>query len=121
MSDEEMITHMQNRRKQWGRKCLLIIPLVILAIFAVGAIVMQLWNCIIPTLFPTVGLLTSWHAIGLLILRKLLFSSFKGGHRGGWAGRRRMQQAWKEKWMHMSDEEKAKFKDEWKNRCGGRC
>jgi len=26
---------------------------------------------------------------------------------------------WKEKWMSMSDEEKEKFREQWRMRCGG--
>ncbi|HSY76043.1 MAG TPA: HMG-box domain-containing protein [Bacteroidia bacterium] len=119
MSNEEN-TNMGYRRGGWGWKCLFILPLVALAIFGIGYIVMSLWNCVMPSLFPSIGLLTYWHAIGLLILSKILFGGFHR-HHGGWRGRRRMNAAWKEKWANMSEEEKAKFKDEWKTRCQGRC
>jgi len=119
MSNEEN-KNMGYYGRSWGWKCLFIIPLVVLAVFTIGAVVMLLWNCIMPSLFPTIGLLTYWHAIGLLLLCKILFGGFHR-HHGGWRGRRRMHMAWKEKWMGMSDEEKVKFKEEWKNRCQPRC
>ncbi|MGP8215430.1 MAG: hypothetical protein ACLQQ4_07700 [Bacteroidia bacterium] len=106
----------------WGWRCFFIAPLVILAISGMGAIVMWLWNCTIPALFPTVGTLTYWHAIGLLILCKILFGGFRGGRHRGWRHRHFARAAWNEKWGQMSEEEKAKFKEEWKTRCrGGRC
>jgi hypothetical protein len=119
MSDENK--NMGYSRGGWGWKCLFILPLVALVIFGVGYIVMTLWNCIIPGLFPTVGTLTYWHAIGLLLLCKILFGGFHGRRHGGWRGRRRMRAEWNEKWSQMNDEEKAKFKEEWKTRCGTRC
>ena len=91
------------------------------AIFLFGTIVMYLWNAIIPAIFTSVGTITFWQAIGLLILSKILFGGFRRGCRGGWRGRRH-NMYWKEKWMNMSEEEKAKFKEEWKNKWqGGRC
>jgi hypothetical protein len=107
-------------RRSWGWKLLFIPPMIAVALLGVGYIVMLLWNEIVPGLFPSVAAITFWHAVGLLILCKILFGGFrKGGHRGGWRGKRQMM-AWKQKWAGMSEEEKAKFKEEWKNRCGGR-
>jgi len=121
MTNEEN-NNMGYRRGGWGWWCIFILPLAAVAVFAVGYVVMALWNCLMPSLFPTlnIGPLTYWHALGLLLLCKILFGGFHRHHRG-WRGRRQMNAAWKEKWMQMSDEEKAKFKDEWKNRCGNRC
>jgi hypothetical protein len=120
MSDEEN-KNMGYGRRSWGWKCIFILPLVALAIFVAGAVVMGLWNCVMPNLFPTVGLLTYWHALGLLLLCKILFGGFRKGYHGGWRGRRMHNAAWKEKWSQMSDEEKAKFKEQWKSRCNDRC
>jgi hypothetical protein len=90
------------------------IVLATAAVFLFSFIVMYLWNETMPALFhfPVINL---WKALDLLILSKLLF----GGFRGAWGGRHmywknRMQQ----KWMNMTPEEKEKFKQEWKNRCG---
>jgi hypothetical protein len=110
-------------RGRWGWKMLFFIPLAIGAFLGVGYIVMLLWNAIIPGLFASAGVLTYCHALGLLVLCKILFGGFRGkrcGCHGGWRGRRQMH-AWKEKWAGMSEEEKAKFKDEMKTRWQGRC
>jgi hypothetical protein len=41
-----------------------------------------------------------------------------GGFRGGWAGRQHWKNRIQRKWMNMSPEEKSKFQEEWKYRCG---
>src|SRR5579885_2874810 len=98
---------------------LMLIPFVVAAVLlAVGYVVMLLWNEIIPSLFPSVAALTYWHAVGLLVLCKILFGGFRKGGPGNWKRRHMQHRAWKEKWMNMTDEEKAKFKEEWKARCG---
>jgi len=103
-----------------GSKRWFLIPLfVIAAVFIVGEVVMCLWNAIIPEVFTSLHTITYWQAIGILILSKILFGGFR---KGGWRGRRGYYgRQWKEKWMSMSEEERAKFKEEWKNRCNSSC
>jgi len=116
----------KTEKRGWcGGRRMLWIPLVVVAAFFVfGMAVMYLWNAVIPSIFASVGTITFWQAIGLLVLSKILFhgGGFRGrcGCGGGWRGRR-ARAMWKDKWMNMSDEEKAKFKEEWKNRCGDKC
>ncbi len=106
------------RRKWW-----LLIPVCVIAgIFGFGLIVMYLWNAVMPHVFTSLGPITYCQAIMLLILSKIFFGGFKGrgcgcGGRCGRGGRWGQRREWKEKWMSMSEEEKAKFKEEWKNRC----
>lgn len=99
---------------RWGWICFFLIPLLITALFAGSAIVMWLWNKIIPSLFPTVGTLTYWHAIGVLVLCKILFSSFNKEIQGM---RRPPQQKeiqnLRRKWAEMTEEKKAKL-EAWK-------
>lgn len=100
------------------RNKILWIPLAVLGglgLLALGGwVVMWLWNHVLPGLVPGVGYLTFYKAVGLLLLCRILFGGFKGRHRGDFRGR----QHWKEKMMHMSDEERQRFKEEWKQRCG---
>ena len=99
--------------KRFGfRKVLGFIVLAIAGITVFGSIVMLLWNALMPFLFhlPLIGF---WQALGLLLLTKILF----GGFRGGWRGRH-FDHGMKKRWMTMSAEEKEKFKQEWKRRCG---
>ena len=86
--------------------------------FAVfGYVVMGLWNWLVPELFhgPTV---TFWQAVGLLLLSHILL---RGGapwrHKIGWH-RDRWKHRMEEKLAAMTPEEREKFKEEWKRRCG---
>jgi hypothetical protein len=94
----------------------LMFPFIALAfILIAGAVVMTLWNGILPSVISSVGTLTYTQAIGLLILCRLLFGGFKGGGpRGGY----RSGPPWRRKMMSMSEEEREKFKTEWRERCG---
>ena len=80
---------------------------VVAAIVIAGLVVMALWNWLVP---PLIG----WHrvafpqAVGLLVLCRILFGGFRG--RGG-------------PWMHgrfrrMSPEERERFREEMRSRCG---
>jgi len=101
-----------------GRKKFILLPLIGIALVSLfGWIVMMLWNAILPSLITGVGVLTFPKAIGLLILCKILFGGFKGqggkpNFKNGFAMRKKM--------MNMSDEEKEKFQEEWRQRCGGK-
>ena len=89
----------------------------IAAALVFGALVMLLWNAIIPSL-------TGWamisypKAVGLLVLCRILFGGFRGRHgmHGGPPWRRHGH--WRERWMHMSPEEREKMRTEWRRRCG---
>ena len=87
----------------------------------IGFLVMALWNNILVALvhFP---LISFWQAIGLFILSRILFGGFPG--KPGWAGRHRRKEMeeMRNKWFHLSPEEKTQFRQDWKNRygrCGG--
>ena len=77
--------------------------LFLAAAAAFGAIVMLLWNAILPGLFAGVHPLDYPHALGLLILCRILFGGFHG-HRGG-HGRRHWA-----RWQAMTPEERAQFR-----------
>jgi len=91
-----------------------IIPIILI----VGLIVMLLWNAILPTAIHA-STINYWQALGLLILCKILFGGFRGRPRDRrnemWRGR---SLQWREKWKNMNDEERAKFREEWRHRCG---
>ena len=75
----------------------------------VSAIVMWLWNAILPDLLHT-NTITFWQSAGLLLLSRILFSGFRfnpSGNRPQWGNR------WgnmREKWMTMSEEDRSKFR-----------
>src|ERR1700722_8987987 len=95
-----------------GKKVIGIIILVIAGVFVFGSIVMLLWNALMPVIFhlPLIGF---WQALGLLILTKILFSGFRGGHRIGQSKRERLKDAW----ATMTPEQQEKFRQEWGRRC----
>lgn len=65
---------------------------------ALGAVVMLLWNALVPDLFggPVIGF---WQAAGLLVLCRILLGGFGGS--GGPRGR----------WHQMTPEERERFRD----------
>ena len=97
----------------------MIFVFVVAAILLFSAIVMGLWNAILPQVLG-VHPISFIQALGILLLSKILFGGFhgkrfRGGDHGGpW------KQKMNEKWNTMTPEEREKFKSEWKNRCGGR-
>jgi hypothetical protein len=107
-----------NNLQDMKRRFFFFIPFMIAAaVLLFGGLVMWLWNYILPPVLG-VGALTFWQAVGLLILCRILFGGFRGrpggGPRGGGWNRRHQ---FRERWMKMSDEERQKFRSEWRNRC----
>lgn len=98
-------------------KILGIILLVIIFLAIFSTVVMLLWNNILATVVH-VGLINFWQALGILVLSKILFGGFRGGSHWG------RQQRWKhnlhDRWKNMTPEEREKFKQQLKSRCGGR-
>jgi Ca2+/H+ antiporter, TMEM165/GDT1 family len=95
----------------------MILLMVIAAILVFGAVVMGLWNAILPAVLG-VKAITFVQALGILLLSKILFGGFRGGCKSG--GGREWKQQMKAKWDTMTPDERDNFKSEWKNRCGGR-
>ena len=93
-------------KKIWIRKIPVVITLGALAVSAVSAIVMFLWNNVLATVLH-VSVITFWQAAGILLLSKILFSGFKGKrHMGGMMWKKQMFG----KWQNMTDEEKEMFR-----------
>ena len=100
------------------------IAFFIIFAFLFGFITMSLWNALIPDLFhgPTI---MYWQAIGLLVLAKIFFGGFHGGHRGrccgkgrhwkgGWGNEDICGREWKEQFEKMTPEEKQAWKENFK-------
>ncbi|QGZ42970.1 hypothetical protein GO485_06910 [Pseudoduganella flava] len=81
------------------------IVVVIAVLVAVVWLVMMLWNWLMPALFDGARTIDYWHALGLLVLCKILFG---GGH-GRWREHRR--------WHHMSAAEREEFGRRFRGRC----
>lgn len=113
-------TNSNFEKKRFRKGKFIFFPLAFLAIgLLMGAAVMWLWNAILPAV-TGVGVLTYWQAVGLLILCRLLFGGF-GGRRGSWNKRGNGFSGppphLRQKWMQMNDEERAQFRDAWRERC----
>ncbi|MDR2210966.1 MAG: hypothetical protein LBO65_05785 [Spirochaetaceae bacterium] len=91
--------------KKYGKIChhLFLIPAAAAFIAVLGCAVMLLWNALLPRI---AGLrpLTFWEAAGLLILVRILF-----GGTGGMMWHHGHKNPFKDKWLHMSDEERREF------------
>ncbi len=103
-------SNINGRRHKWAF-FLLLIPIVV---FALGSVVMLLWNAIIPeiTSAPTI---TYWQAMGLLVLSRILFGNFRPGVGGSKPPFR--NPGWREKMMNLTEEERQKLRTQWKDRC----
>ncbi|MBZ5528748.1 MAG: hypothetical protein LAN71_12705 [Acidobacteriia bacterium] len=105
---------------RWKR-LIFIAPLAILGMLLFvalgGEIVRQLWNWLLPPIFGW-RQITFWQALGLLALCRILFGGL------GWRGsdrshvRDRIKQRMKERWERMTPEERERFRQSWRGRCG---
>ena len=103
-----------NKRQRFTPVKILFMVLVFAAIAgALSALVMVLWNAILP---DTIGVkpLNFWKAAGLLLLAKILFGGL-GKLFGGPKYKKR--QEWRKKWMKMSPEERKEARKRWKEHC----
>jgi lipopolysaccharide export LptBFGC system permease protein LptF len=91
-------------------------PLLIIGLFGVSAIVMLLWNWLIPSI-SQFSPLTYWQAMGLFVLSRILFGGFSFRHHHNAARRHFDAMPFKAKFMNMSDDERQQFKSQWKQRC----
>lgn len=103
-------------QNHWKKRRFIFIPLILAAIFGFSALVMLLWNAIIPDVFHWSSI-SIWQAMGLLVLSRILFGGFHF-RKPGWRKRGMDHPAFREKFMGMNEEEKAEFKEEWRRRCG---
>ena len=86
------------------RKLLAKALLLVLVIALLGWIVMRLWNWILPTLVVDAHVIDYPHAIGLLVLCRILFGGFRG--HGGCYKRRH----W-EHWQRMTPQEREQLRN----------
>ena len=82
------------------------------AVTLFSGVVMGLWNWLMPAVFG-LRVITFWQALGLLVLSRILFGRF-GGPRPWMHWRHRMT----ERWSQMTPEEREKFMEGMKGRCG---
>ena len=74
----------------------------LVAVAAMGWVAKALWNAVVPTLLIDARQIDYLHALGLLVLCRILFGGFRGyGGHFGWHARRRWGQ-----WQAMTPEER---------------
>ena len=106
-------------------KWVFIVPLAIVGIlvfiFIGGEIVQQLWNWLLPPLFGW-RQITFWQALGLLALCRILFGGFgmSGSSRSHIRGRvaDRVADRVGDRWDAMTPEERERFRQRLRERCG---
>ena len=108
---------MENQTSPWRkRKPYRFFPLFALGfIFLGGLAVMLLWNAIIPVVIPSINPVSYWQATGLLLLCRILVGGFHKPAGRSFPGK---DMAMRDKMSSMTEEERIKFKEEWKRRCG---
>src|SRR4029453_8855766 len=110
------------------KRMVFLVPLVlvgfVLFIFIGGQVVKLLWNWLAPPFgLPLLGF---WQALALLALCRILFGGFgfhgggHSGHQGRMAGRMadRMADRFADRWQRMTPEERERFRQRVRDRCG---
>ena len=94
-------------------RVLRIILFVLVAATVFSFAVMWLWNWLMPVLFG-LHAISFWQALGILVLSKILFGGFRGGHGFGRDWRMRLVRRMEE----LTPEEQEKFRAALRGRCG---
>ena len=102
-------------KSKWVLRVAKMIAIAIVAAFAVGCVVMLLWNGLVPELFKG-PVITYWQAIGLLVLSHILLRGWGRG-RHGWR-HDRWSHKFEQRLAAMTPEEREKFRNELHHRCG---
>jgi hypothetical protein len=101
----------QGMKRKWFYRIPGILLIVVAAVTVLGFAVQNLWNWLMPSIIGW-HTITFWQAVGILVLCKILFGGFRG--RGGMHWRHRMG----ERWEKMTPEEREKFSQALRSRCG---
>lgn len=104
---------METMMKKWVLRAVKIALIATIAGAVFGFIVMSLWNWLMPAIFGWHAI-TFWQALGLVVLSKLLFGGFRGGHGHGGHWRKGMR----ERWEQMTPEQREELRKGLRGRCG---
>ena len=105
------------------RRLIWIAPLAILAMLLFiaigGEIVKLLWNWLLPTLLGWREI-SFWQALGILALCRILFGGLglRGSARSNVRRRMAFRRRWAERWERMTPEERERFRQGMRERCG---
>jgi hypothetical protein len=95
-------------------KIVKVLLIAVVAATVIGFVVMGLWNALMPPIFG-LHVISFWQALGLLLLAKILFG---GLHRHSHGGRGQWRRAMRERWEHMTPEQRERFRENMRTRCG---
>ncbi|MDR1339514.1 MAG: hypothetical protein LBK58_05640 [Prevotellaceae bacterium] len=84
------------------------IALALVAVAGFGAIIMLLWNWLMPDVFR-LECINIWQALGLLALARILFGGMGAGRFMGMGMMKHHGNPIREKWMQMTPEERLEF------------
>ena len=93
-------------KRFWIFKGIKMLAFAAVAVTAVGYLVMELWNAVLPAV-TGLHAITFPQALALLVLSRILFGGLRGRGRRGWHWRARMQA----RWQQMTPEERERFRD----------
>jgi len=97
-------------------KFCVVCPLLVLALAALfSAVVMGLWNAILPEVTGATTI-TFWQAAGILILAKILFGGWWGGRCGGRRWRQHMVDH--DRWHALAPGQREQMREEMRRRFG---
>ena len=95
----------------WMRfRVIKIIVLVLAGVSALSAVVMALWNWLMPALFIGARVINFWQAFGLLVLCKILFGGMHGHGGRHRHGGKHHHLCHPQRWEKMTAEEREKFR-----------
>ena len=98
-----------------GNRVLRVLKFIVFAVLAatvLSFVTMRLWNWLTPALFGW-HLISFWQALGILVLSKIIFGGFRGR-----PGQHMRQRLMAERWERMTPEEREKFRQGMRGRCG---
>lgn len=101
----------------WPLRIVKFVATAVVILLAIGYVVMGLWNALIPDLFK--GPVISYaQAIGLLLLSHFLFHGWgRWRYSNGWR-HRHWKQRIEDRLASMTPEERKKYEEDWRRRCG---
>jgi hypothetical protein len=109
-------------RRRWVLWMPAMLVAFVVFIFVGAEVVRLLWNWLLPSIFDWRPI-TFWQALGLLALTRILFGGLgMRGYRGHGGFRRRMGERmadrFADRWEHMSPEDRERFRQRMRERCG---
>ncbi len=107
---------MNNNDFSTAKKVIMFIVFAPIFIFGFSAIVMWLWNALLPDILG-VKEVTYWQAMGLLVLSKILFGGLGDGMGKEKSNHSGPKKNFRQKWRNMSEEEREHFREQWRKRC----